>query len=79
MASPISLLRHRPVPARPAIVAVNTRYAPLIAALRNAGIQTGQAAVLTVDADRQLVHHDWASPEQSRRHFLVALVVPCNN
>ena len=53
-----------PVPARPAIVAVKTKDAPLIAALRNAGIQAGQAAVLTVDADRQLVRLDWASPEQ---------------
>ena len=33
-----------PVPARPAIVAVKTRDAPLIAVLRDAGIQAGQAA-----------------------------------
>ena len=50
-----------PVPARPAIVAVKTTDAPLIAALRDAGIQAGQAAVLTVDADRRIVRLDWAA------------------
>ena len=56
-----------PVPARPAIVAVKTRDAPLIAVLRDAGIQAGQAAVLTVDADRRIVRLDWAAPDHSPR------------
>ena len=55
-----------PVPARPAIVAVKTRDAPLIAVLRDAGIQAGQAAVLTVDADRRIVRLDWAAPDENR-------------
>ena len=54
-----------PVPARPAIVAVKTTDAPLIAALRDAGIQAGQAAVLTVDADRRIVRLDWAAVDHS--------------
>ena len=56
-----------PVPARPAIVAVKTRDAPLIAVLRDAGIQAGQAAVLTVDADRRIVRLDWTTPDHSPR------------
>ena len=56
-----------PVPARPAIVAVKTTDAPLIAALRDAGIQAGQAAVLTVDADRRIVRLDWAAVGHSIR------------
>ena len=56
-----------PVPARPAIVAVKTTDAPLIAALRDAGIQAGQAAVLTVDADRRIVRLDWATVGHSPR------------
>ena len=55
-----------PVPARPAIVAVKTTDAPLIAALRDAGIQAGQAAVLTVDADRRIVRLDWSAPNEIR-------------
>ena len=55
-----------PVPARPAIVAVKTTDAPLIAALRDAGIQAGQAAVLTVDADRRIVRLDWSTPDEIR-------------
>ena len=55
-----------PVPARPAIVTVKTTDAPLIAALRDAGIQAGQAAVLTVDADRRIVRLDWAAPDENR-------------
>ena len=56
-----------PVPARPAIVAVKTTDAPLIAALRDAGIQAGQAATLTVDAGRRIVRLDWAGPDHSPR------------
>ncbi len=55
-----------PVPARLAIVAVKTTDAPLIAALRDAGIQAAQAAVLTVDADRRIVRLDWSAPEEIR-------------
>ena len=56
-----------PVPARPAIVAVKTTDAPLIAALRDAGIQAGQAATLTVDAGRRIVRLDWAGLDHSPR------------
>ena len=56
-----------PIPARPAIVVVKMTDAPLIAALRDAGIQAGQAAVLTVDADRRIVRLDWAGPDHSPR------------
>ena len=56
-----------PVPARPAIVAVKTTDAPLIAVLRDAGIQAGQAAMLTVDADRRIVRLDWAVADHSSR------------
>ena len=56
-----------PVPARPAIVAVKTRDAPLIAVLRDAGIQAAQAAVLTVDADQRIVRLDWATVDHSPR------------
>ena len=55
-----------PVPARPAIVAVKTTDAPLIAVLRDAGIQAGRAAVLTVDADRRIVRLDWSAPDEIR-------------
>ena len=56
-----------PVPARPAIVAVKTTDAPLIAVLRDAGIQAGQAAVLTVDADQRIVRLNWATVDHSSR------------
>ena len=55
-----------PVPASPAIVVVKMTDAPLIAALRDAGVQAGQAAVLTVDADRRFVRLDWAVPDEIR-------------
>ena len=48
------------------IVAVKTRDAPLIAVLRDAGIQAGQAAVLTVDADQRIVRLDWSAPDEIR-------------
>ena len=53
-----------PLPARPAIVAVKAENAPLISALRDAGIQAGRAAVLTVDAERQTVRLDWTVPDE---------------
>ena len=56
-----------PVPARPAIVVLKPGETTLIAALRDAGIQAGQAATLTVDADRQTVQLDWAVPEHSSK------------
>ena len=54
-----------PLPARPAIVAVKAIDTSLIAVLRDAGMQAGRAAVLTVDADRQTVRLDWAAPDSS--------------
>ena len=56
-----------PVPVRPAIVVLKAGETTLIAALRDAGIQAGQAATLTVDAGRQTVQLDWAAPERSFR------------
>ena len=55
-----------PVPARPAIVAVQATDAPLIAALRDAGIQAGETARLTVDAERRIVRLDWSGPDAIR-------------
>ena len=55
-------------PARPPIVAVEARQEPLLAVLRDAGLQAGGAAVLTVDAARETVLLDWTpdarSPEE---------------
>ena len=56
-----------PVPARPAMVILKAGETTLIAALRDAGIQAGQAATLTVDAGRQTVQLDWAVPNRSFR------------
>ena len=56
-----------PVPARPAIVVLEAGETTLIAALRDAGIQAGQAATLTVDASRQTVQLDWAVPGRLSR------------
>ena len=46
-------------PARPPIVALRSENRPLILVLRDAGLQAGAAAALTVDADRELVVLDW--------------------
>ena len=50
-------------PARPLIVAVEAEDEPLIAVLRDAGLRTGAAATLTVDAAARTVLFDWAAPE----------------
>ena len=50
-----------PAPARPAIVAVQAENELLLAVLRDAGLQAGGAAVLTVDAARQTVLLDWTA------------------
>jgi len=52
-----------PLPVRPAIVAVKAENEPLIAALRDAGIQAGRAGLLTVDAESRTVRLDWTPPE----------------
>ena len=50
-------------PARPLIVAVETKDAPLIAVLRDLGLRAGSAATLTVDAANRTVLLDWTAPE----------------
>ena len=47
-------------PARPLIVAVEADALPLIAVLRDAGLRAGEAATLTVDAERQTILLDWS-------------------
>ena len=49
-------------PARPAIVAVVADGEPLIAVLRDAGLQAGAAATLTLDAAGRAVLLDWTPP-----------------
>lgn len=46
-------------PARPVMVELRARNRPLIMVLRDAGLQAGTAAALTVDGDRGLVVLDW--------------------
>ena len=46
-------------PVRPVMVAIMARNAPLIEVLRDAGIQAGAAATLTVDAEERTVRLDW--------------------
>ena len=46
-------------PVRPVMVAIAARKASLIEVLRDAGIQAGAAATLTVDAQRRTVRLDW--------------------
>ena len=58
-------------PARPLIVAVEAEAQPLIAVLRDAGLRAGDAATLTVDAERRTILLDWAeqpalAPERDR-------------
>ena len=48
-------------PARPVIVAVEAEAMPLIAALRDAALQAGDAAMLTVDAKAGTVVLDWTA------------------
>ena len=46
-------------PAVPVMVEVGAKDEPLIFVLNDAGMQAGQAALLTVDAGRMLVRLDW--------------------
>ena len=47
-------------PARPVLVELRAERVPLIILLRDAGLQAGAAAALTVDPERRQVQIDWA-------------------
>ena len=47
-------------PVRPAMVAIAAEDAPVIEVLRDAGLQAGSAATLTVDAGGRTVRLDWS-------------------
>ena len=49
-------------PVRPLMVAIAAEDTPLIEVLRDAGIQAGAAATVTVDAERRTVRLDWTAP-----------------
>ena len=49
-------------PVRPLIVDIDAVARPLIAVMRDAGIQAGTAGLLVVDATRDVVRLDWAPP-----------------
>lgn len=49
-------------PVRPLIVDIDVVARPLIAVMRDAGIQAGTAGLLVVDATRDVVRLDWAPP-----------------
>ena len=62
-----------PPPVRPAMVAIAAQDAPVIEVLRDAGLQAGDAATLTVDAEERSVRLDWAAaPLPSRPDAPVA-------
>ena len=46
-------------PVRPVLVAIAAEDTPLIEVLRDAGIQAGTTATVTVDAERRTVRLDW--------------------
>ena len=48
-----------PPPVRPAMVVIAAQAAPVIEILRDAGLQAGDAATLTVDAAQRTVRLDW--------------------
>ena len=48
-----------PAPVRPVMVAIEAEDTPLIEVLRDAGLQAGDAATLTVDAGLRTVRLDW--------------------
>ena len=50
------------VPVRPVMVDIAAESRPLIALLRDAGVQAGAAGLLVVDATRDVVRLDWAPP-----------------
>lgn len=49
-------------PVRPVMVDIAAESRPLIALLRDAGVQAGAAGLLVVDATRDVVRLDWAPP-----------------
>ena len=51
-------------PTRPVMVAIAAEGTPLIEVLRDAGIQAGVAATLTVDARQRTVRLDWTAQGQ---------------
>ena len=51
-----------PAPVRPLIVAIESEATPLIAVMRDAGLQAGNTATVVVDADLRMVRLDWAAP-----------------
>ena len=50
------------MPVRPVFVEIDAESRPLIALLRDAGIQAGAAGLVVVDATRDVVRLDWAPP-----------------
>ena len=60
-------------PVRPIMVAIAVEEMPLIEVLRDSGLQAGDAAILTVDAEERSVRLDWAAvPLPSRPSAPVA-------
>ena len=53
-------------PVRPVMVALRAEGRPLIALLRDAGLQAGAAATVVVDPDRRGVRLDWTAPAAGR-------------
>ena len=54
-------------PARPVMIAIEAANRPVIEVLRNAGIQAGAAATLTVDAGQRTVRLDWTGEDPGTR------------
>ena len=50
---------------RPLIVSIEADSVPLIAVMRDAGLQANAAATLVVDANLQTVRLDWAAPPRT--------------
>ena len=48
-------------PVRPIMVAIAVEEMPLIEVLRDSGLQAGDAAIITVDAEERSVRLDWAA------------------
>ena len=60
-------------PVRPIMVAIAVEEMPLIEVLRDSGLQAGDAAIITVDAEERSVRLDWAAaPLRSRPSAPVA-------
>ena len=54
-----------PAPVRPLIVSIEADSVPLIAVMRDAGLQAGNTATVVVDADLRMVRLDWAAPPRT--------------